>query len=227
MRGPTETDSELKERQMQARPILPDLLVAHIAEAVGGLSRDPEARLAVGIDGAPPTRTEVLAGQLVQALRLRGRQAVHVAARDYLRPASLRLELGRDDPDLFSPERLDLKAIEREVLAPIGPGGSGRVLPRLWDAEADRAFRAQYVELGPGGVVLLEGPLLFGVGLGFDLTVHLSMSAAALARRTDAEDAWTLPAYQRYDEEQQPVQTSDIAVRCDDPRHPALVTRDE
>jgi len=212
---------------MQARPISPDLLVEHVAEAVSALPRGPEARLAVAIDGAAPTGTDALAERLVEALRLRGRPAVHVAARDYLRPASLRLELGRDDPDVFYTEWLDLKALDREVLAPIGAGGDGRVLPRLWDAAADRAYRAQYVLLGPGGVVVLEGALLLGVGLAFDLTVHLSMSAAALARRTDAEDAWTLPAFRRYDEEQQPVETSDIAVRCDDPRHPALVTRDE
>lgn len=212
---------------MRARPISPDLLVEHIAEAVDGLSRPAGTRLAVGIDGAGPTGTDVLAERLVEALRLRGRQAVHVATRDYLRPASLRFELGREDPDVFYTEWLDLKALDREVLTPIGADGDGRVLPRLWDAEADRAYRAQYVKLGPGGVVLVEGSLLFGVGLAFDLTVHLSMSTAALARRTDAADAWTLPAYQRYDEEQQPVETSDIAVRCDDPRHPAIVTRDE
>ena len=214
---------------MRARPISPDLLVEHLAETISALPRGPRGtgtRVAVALDGAPPTRTDELAERLVEALRLRGRQAVHVAARDYLRPASLRLEFGREDPDVFSTEWLDLKAIDREVLAPIGPGGSGRVLPRLWDAEADRAYRAQYVELGPDGVVLVEGALLLGVGLAFDLTVHLSLSAAALGRRIGAEDAWTLPAYQRYDEEQQPVETSDIAVRCDDPRHPALVTRD-
>jgi hypothetical protein len=211
---------------VRARPISPDLLVEHIAEAIGALSPDPGAGLAVAIDGAPPTGTDLLAERLVDALRLRGRQAVHVAARDYLRPASLRLELGREDPEVFYTEWLDLKAIEREVISPIKPGGGGRVLPRLWDAAADRAYRAQYVELGPGGVAVVEGALLLGVGLDFDLTVHLSMSAPALARRTEPAETWTLPAYQRYDEEQQPVDTSDIAVRCDDPRHPALVTKD-
>lgn len=210
---------------MRAQAISPDLLVTHVADAIEGLPRD--SRTAVALDGAPPTRTDVLASRLVEKLRVRGRAAVHVAARDYLRPASLRLEFGREDPDLFYTDWLDLRAIEREVLAPIGPGGSGRVLPRLWDAEADRAHRAQYVELKPGGVVLLEGSFLMGAGLAFDLTVHLAMSPAALVRRTAGEDAWTLPAYQRYDEEQVPLDTADIAVLCDDPRHPALVSRDE
>ena len=210
---------------MRAQPISPDLLVTRVAGAIEGLPR--ERRAAVALDGAPPTRTDELAERLVEELRLRGRAAVHIATRDFLRPASLRLELGREDPDLFYTDWLDLRAIEREVLGPIGPRGNARVLPRLWDAEADRAHRAQYVELKPGGVVLLEGSFLMGAGLAFDLTVHLSMSPAALARRTAGEDAWTLPAYQRYDEEQDPVDAADIAVLCDDPRHPALVTRDE
>jgi hypothetical protein len=206
---------------VRAQPISPDLLVEHVADAIAGLPRDRFA--AVAIDGAAPTGTGELAERLVEALRLRGRAAVHVAAGDFLRPASLRFELGREDPDLFYTDWLDLKAIDREVLGPIGPGGSGRVLPRLWDAQADRAFRARYVQLSPGDVVLLDGAFLLGAGLAFDLSVHLSMTAAALARRTAAEEAWTLPAYQRYAEEQDPVETADISVRCDDPRHPALV----
>jgi hypothetical protein len=206
-------------------PISPDLLVEHVADAITALPSHEDRRIAVALDGAPPTRTDQLAEQLVNELRLRGRAAVHVASRDYLRPASLRLEFGREDPDLFYTEWLDLKAIDREVLAPLAPGGSGRILPRLWDAEADRAYRAQYVELGLGDVVLLDGSFLLGAGLAFDLTVHLWMSAAALARRTAEERAWILPAYERYATEQDPLETADIAVRCDDPRHPALVTK--
>lgn len=208
-----------EDRRVRARPISPDLLVAHVAEAIDRLPRD--RRPAVAIDGAPPTRTGELTEALVEELRLRGRAAIHVAARDFLRPASLRLELGREDPDAFYTDWLDLKAIGREVLS-----GDGRVLPRLWDPEADRAYRAPYAELEVGGVVLLEGSFLLGAGLDFDLTVHLAMSAAALARRTPPEEAWTLPAYQRYDEEMDPPGFADIAARCDDPRHPALVTRE-
>lgn len=206
---------------MRAVPISPELLVARTAGAV--LALPPDRRLAVAVDGAPPTRTDELAARLVEELRLRGRPAVHVAARDFLRPASLRFEFGREDPDLFYTDWLDLKAIEREVLSPIAPDGNGRVLPRLWDPVADRAYRAEHVSLEAGGVVVLEGSFLIGAGLAFDLVVHLSMSAAALARRTEDELAWTLPAYQRYEDEMDPVSLADIAVRCDDPRHPALV----
>jgi hypothetical protein len=72
-------------------------------------------------------------------------------------------------------------------------------------------------------VLLVSGPLLLGGGLTFDVAVHLELSAAALARRTDPEDAWTLPAYARYAEEVDPAAFADMVVRLDDPRRPALV----
>ena len=39
------------------------------------------------------------------------------------------------------------------------------------------------------------GALLLGGGLPFDLTIHLLLSPAALARRTDPEQRWRLPAF--------------------------------
>jgi hypothetical protein len=97
------------------------------------------------------------------------------------------------------------------------------VLPSLWNARTDRASRADYVVLPAGAVVLVSGPLLLGGPLPFDLTAHLQVSAAALARRTAPPDAWTLPAFQRYADEVAPSTFADVVIRLDDPRHPALV----
>jgi hypothetical protein len=74
-------------------------------------------------------------------------------------------------------------------------------------------------------VLLLSGPLLLGHGLPLELTVHVELSPAALARRTPAELAWTLPAYERYAREVDPAAWVDVLVRADDPRHPAIVDR--
>jgi hypothetical protein len=146
-----------------------------------------------------------------------------VSAGDFLRPASLRFEYGRDDPDAFYADWLDEGGLVREVLAPLEPGGSGRVLPALWDSTVDRATRAAYATVARGGVLLLDGALLLGRGLPFEHTIHLSVSRAALARRTDPEQEWTLPAYARYETEAEPARTADVVVRVDDPRHPAMV----
>ncbi|GGK87130.1 hypothetical protein Ppa06_52670 [Planomonospora parontospora subsp. parontospora] len=183
----------------------------------------PDSWVRVAVDGAPAARPGDLADALAGPLRLRGREAMRVSAWDFLRPASLRFEHGRTDPDAFYEDWLDAGGLTREVLAPLDPGGSGRVLPSLWNTATDRATRAPYVTLPPGAVLLLDGALLLGRWLPLELTVHLRLSPGALARRTDPELRWTLPAYERYELEAEPAETADVVVRADDPRHPAVV----
>ncbi|WP_433133626.1 uridine kinase [Micromonospora sp. CA-240977] len=214
---------------MRIRPISPDLLVdeltGRLADAATRAATDPAgpARLRVAVDGAAAAGVDDLAAALVDPLRAQGRPVLHVRATDFLRPASLRFELGRTNPDSFYENWVDEAGLRREVLDPAGPGGTGRLLPSLWDADADRASRARYVHLPPGGVVLVSGPLLLGGGLPFDVTVHLQLSSAALRRRTETAQEWALPAFDRYAEEVVPASFADVVVRADDPRHPALV----
>jgi hypothetical protein len=177
-------------------------------------------RLRLAVDGPPPTRPEVLAARVAEDLRTRGRAAVVVAASDFLRPASVRLEHGREDPDEYLDGWLDDAGLRREVLDPAV--ASGRVLPRLWDARADRAYRDGYVLLPPGGVVLVAGALLLGRGLPLDVAVHLQMGPAALRRRLPDAERWTLPAYARYAAEREPEGRADLLVLADHPDRPAI-----
>ena len=208
---------------VDVRAISTTLLVDQLADQIAAHPRDAWVRVA--LDGAPAAEPGGLARALIDPLRMRGRAALQVSAGDYLRPASLRLEFGRTDPDVYYDEWLDTRGLVREVLGPLEPGGTGKVLPALWDAERDRASRSEYTMLAPGGVLLLDGALLLGRGLPFDFAVHLWLSPAALARRTAPDAAWTLPAYERYENEAEPLSIADVVVRMDDPRHPALVDR--
>lgn len=204
---------------MRFRPISFDRLAAELAERLLALPDTEWVRVAV--DGA--VDTEGLAGELASRLRIGGRPVLIVSTMDYLRPASLRFERGKRDPGARYEDWLDEGALRREVLAPLSPGGTGMVLPALWDAERDRATRQDRVALPPGGVVITHGELLLGRGLPFDLTVHLAVSAAALRRRVPEAEHWTLPAYQRYEAEVRPAEIADVLVRNDDPRHPAVL----
>jgi hypothetical protein len=181
--------------------------------------------LRVAVDGAPSADPAGLADALVDPLRVLGHAAVRVRAEDFLRPASIRLELGRQNPDAFYERWYDLAAIGREVLDPLAPNSSGRILTTFWDPATDRATRSGYVSVPPGAVVLLSGPLLLGAGLNLDFTIHCGQSAAARERRMPERERWTLPAYARYAEEVMPEYLADVALRMDDPRHPAVVER--
>jgi hypothetical protein len=232
----------------QVRPLTPELLAEELAERIAELASagaaEGRAWTRVAVDGADAARPGDLADALVEPLRLRGRPVQRVRARDFLRPASLRFEYGHHDPDAYLDRWLDEGALFREVFDPLeaepepapesllepvshsrpkAGRGSGRVLPTLWDPVADRATRAERVPLPPGGVLVLDGPLLLGRWFPLDLTVHLRLTPAALERRTPASERWTLPAFARYEAEVRPEESADMTVRADDPRRPALV----
>jgi hypothetical protein len=206
---------------VRVRPVTFEGLVGEIADEL--VSREPDSSLRVAVDGPAAAEPGRLADALVAPLRLRGRPVERVDTADFLRPASIRLEFGRENPDTFYAGWFDEPGLAREVLEPAGPGGSGRILRRLWNATTDRAAREPYRELAPSTVVLVSGPLLLGGGLVFDFTVHLELSAAALARRTPPGQGWTVPAFARYRDEVSPADFADVVVRLDDPRRPAVV----
>ncbi|MEU6981119.1 MULTISPECIES: uridine kinase [unclassified Streptomyces] len=195
-----------------------------LADAVAGRvdgaePADGSAWLKVGIDGAPAAPGAELADRVADVLRLRGRSVLVVGTGGFLRPASLRFEYGKQDPDAYYGGWFDTGALWREVFGPLEPGGNGRVLPDLWDPATDRATRSPAVPLPPGGVLVLHGPFLLGHWFPFDLTLHLRLSPGALARRT--EEPWALPAFERYENEVGPGDVADAVVRVDDPRRPA------
>lgn len=201
----------------------PAAIVERIADAVVALPSGDPARVA--IDGPPWSGLDLAAG-IPEALLTRGRTAYVVDVRDFLRPASVRLERGRDDPDAFYDDWIDIDGLRREVLEPLEAGGSRRILPSLWDVDRDRATRAAYVDVPPEGVVVVAGWFLLGRWLPFELTVHVALSAAARRRRVPAEDAAReLPAWERYDAEVSPASCADLVIRADDPVHPALIDR--
>lgn len=207
---------------MGVEPITWELLAGHLAEhALTSTAADGSPWLRVGVDGPPAARPDELASRVAGELRLRGRDVLVVGTGGFLRPASLRYEYGREDPDTYLSGWFDTGALWREVLGPLDADGTGRVLPDLWDPATDRATRSPRVQLPHGGVLLLHGPFLLGHWFPFDLTVHLRLSPGALERRTAPADRWTLPAFARYEDEVTPGRAADVVVRADDPRRPA------
>jgi hypothetical protein len=200
--------------------ISPDRLPDELTEALVAVDR-PGGALRVALDGPRAAGPEELADALTEPLRTRGRPAIHVWAQTFWRDASLRLEHGRHDVESYR-DWLDAAALRREVLVPLGPGGSGEYVPSLRDPATNRATRAPRSTAPDGSVLVVSGELLLGRGLPFDVTIHLAVGVAARARRTAPEWAWTLPAFEAYDRAVDPVETADIVVRLDDPRHPAI-----
>ncbi|MEO6504049.1 MAG: uridine kinase [Jatrophihabitantaceae bacterium] len=179
--------------------------------------------LRVALDAPGWVELEPLIQALRTGLQALGRPVGVVWARDFYRDASLRFEYGKTDIESFYAGWLDSAALQREVLSPLAAGG--RYLPALRDAATNRAARAQPAPLPAPGVLLVCGELLLSAGLSFDLAVHLALSRAARKRTVPTDRGWTLPAFDRYDIDVDPVGLADVVIRYDDPQHPALSMR--
>lgn len=196
-----------------------DLVLARADEPMGQRQPDVAAPVRVLVDGHSSTHPGRLADALVAPFEAAGRPTARVSVRHFLRPRSLRLERGREDPDSLLDSWIDVGALNREVLTRVVE--QGEYLPSLRDPDTDRATRAAFVRAAPGTVVVLDGALAIGRGLDVDVSVQLALKPATIRRRTSPEDAWTVPAHERYAREIEGV--PDLVVRFDHPDHPALV----
>ena len=194
-------------------PTTPDGLTELLTRSL----RPLDGHRVVGVDGADAARPSEFARRAADRVRADGRAADTVSLHDFVRPASLRMEFGRDEI-AYRTGWFDYSALQREVLDSIHHAGIW--LPALWDEAADRSARIHRRTALPATVLFVAGPMLLGRGLPFDRTIRLDLSAAALTRGTPAEQAWTVPALLAHDREHS--ETPDHFVRWDHPDRPAL-----
>lgn len=202
-------------------PLSPGALVDEVSRRCLGLGAERVVRVAV--DGADAAAPAELADAVAERVELAGRPCARVSLVHWWRPASVRLEHGRD-AEAYR-RWFDLDALAREVLDPLGPGGSGEWLPTLWDSESDRSTRARRRSAAPGAVLVVDGPMLLGQGLPLELGVHLHLSRAALLRRTPDAHRWTVDALVEHEEETGVDALADLLVRAEHADRPALAQR--
>lgn len=210
---------------VSARTYRPVRFGGMIDEIVALCLTPPVGAFRVLLDGADAVDPATLSAGLAAVLRASGRPCAEVSLSDWLRPASVRLEHGREDADSYRGNWFDYAALRREVLDPLGPAGSGWWLPTLWNARTDRATRAPRQYAPAGTVLLVTGPMLLGRALPSELTVHLHLSPAALRRRTDPGQAWTVDALLTHEELAGSDVAADVVVRADHPDRPAIAVR--
>ena len=213
------------------QPLSPAALAERITEVAASAAAVAGKRghgLRLGVEGPVAGDAAALADAVSAELGARAVPVARVRTEEFLRARSLRLEHGPADPDAFFEGWYDLAALRREVLDPLGPGGSLCWLPGLREPLTDRPLRRPAQEGRPGTVAVVDGRFLarWDVADAFDLRVFLDVSAAGRARRVPAdEQARVLPAWERYVEWCDPAAGAAFVVRSDRPSHPALLAQ--
>jgi uridine kinase len=200
-----------------------------VREAVG----DAAVRVAVdGVDGAGKT---VLADELGQVLRSRGRRVVRVGVDGFHHPRAVRYRRGRASAVGFYRDSYDLDALHRHVLTPLGPGGDRWYRTAVRDVDHDVELHLPPRRAPAGAVLLLDGlflhrPELAGLwDLSLLVTAAFEVTFARMAVRDGCPADPTHPANQRYVggqrlyfAEADPVGRADVVVDNTDPARPTL-----
>lgn len=189
-----------------------------LAEQVVSLCESHPTVAVVALDGADCARPVELAELIGVAAQSRQRPSAVVSLHDYVRPASLRLEFGHEDPLSYRTMWFDYDALDREVVT--AARARRTWLPQLWDETADRSARSSRRPVHERAVIVVAGPMLLGRGLDFDVIVRLNMSEAALRRHTPSEHLWTVDPLLEH--QGGVTDRIDLDVRYDHPARPAV-----
>ena len=101
-----------------------DEMLDHLIAAVGSVAVAHPTRVA--IDGAPASGKTTLADELAAILRADGREVIRATIDDFLVPRAQRYVRGEYSAEGCYFDAHDYHALNRVLLDPLGPGGSGR-----------------------------------------------------------------------------------------------------
>jgi uridine kinase len=201
-----------------------------IADILGGIR--PPHPLRVAIDGLDAAGKTTLADELAAELERRGRPVIRASVDGFHHPRARRYRRGPMSPDGYFLDSFDLAAIRREVLDPLGWGGSLRYRVAVFDYRADRPVEVPPQSAPSEAVLLFDGIFLLRPELddAWDYRIFVEVSPETSGRRGTARDrteeryrARYLPAQRWYLQTVDPMSRADLRVVNEDPFSPVLL----
>jgi uridine kinase len=161
-----------------------------LAQRLVALPMDHAAR--VGIDGVDASGKTTLANELVAPVQALGRPVVRASIDGFHRPRAERYQLGRQSPDGYFRHSFNHEALIRELLAPLGPGGSHRIRLAVFDYRVDQPVERPDKVVSPKAVLLFDGVFLHRPELRpyWDATIFLDVPFEISIRRAAQRDGW-------------------------------------
>ena len=181
-------------------------LLKRVASRLLALPARPVLRVAIdGVDGAGKT---MFADELAAQLAPSGRPVIRASVDGFHNPAAVRYRQGRDSPVGFFEDSYDYDLLERRLLVPLSPGGSGRYRTAAFDHRRDAPVVVEERVVPADAILLFDGIFLHRPRLRpfWDISIFLDVpfttSIPRCAQRGDGSPDPDAPGNRRYVEGQ-------------------------
>jgi uridine kinase len=165
---------------------------AAMVEQVAGIlcARAPGHPLRVAVDGITSSGKTTFAREVAEAVSAQGRPVARVSMDGYHHRRAHRHRQGRLSADGYYEDAYDLDRAARELLRPLGPGGTGRYRDRIIDLATDEPADS-WAEAAPGTVLVVDGSFLQRAELRehWDEVIYLDVAFEIALARGVARDA--------------------------------------
>lgn len=182
-------------------------LIDAVARRIAATERPHPVRVAIdGVDGAGKT---TFAEELAGPLKRLGRPVIRASVDGFHNPREIRYRRGRRSPEGFFHDSYDYAALTRELLEPLGPGGSRRYKTAVFDHRTNEPVDEPAETAPDTAVLLLDGLFLHRPELlpYWDMSIFLAVpfevTAARMARRDGSSPHADAPEHRRYVQGQQ------------------------
>lgn len=166
--------------------------ITSLADAVTSLRLDHPTRVAV--DGRSAAGKSTLADALADAVQARGRDVLRASIDDFHRPGHKFRSRRREwTPQSYYDEGYDYAAFRDLLLQPLGPDGSRRCRPSLFDSFHDTPFPEEWHEVDAHTVAIVDGAFLLRPELAshWDFVIWLDIDMEMMVERARRRDvAW-------------------------------------
>lgn len=165
-------------------------LIGWLAARIDSTPRSHPLRVAVdGVDAAGKT---TLADELVVPLAARGRPTIRASIDSFHRARVDRYRRGAESPEGYFLDSFDYDAIQANLLAPLGPGGTRRYRRAAFDHRTDQAVQAPQLLAPQRAVLIFDGVFLLRPELNGSWDFRIFLAAdfdIALARAVKRDGA--------------------------------------
>jgi uridine kinase len=213
-------------------------LLHSVAEAIDVVRVNHPLRVA--IDGRTAAGKTTFADELALILRNRGREVIRTSIDGFHRSRAQRYRRGRHSAIGYYEDARDLAAVNRYLLAPLGPNGDRRYRTATFDLSLDRPVDQTPIVAGNDNILIVDGTFLQKPELrdSWDVIIFLEVAEETAILRGAKRDAQLFgdekaaeemqrsryqAAFKIYDERCEPLRHADIVI--DNSRVEALVLR--